>query len=137
MLSVKSIRARVEQRALAMLLESGAFHRHIRRLRATYAARRDAFARGLAASGGGLAMRRSAAGGHLIVVSRDDRWTATDLAAVLAGRGIRVEPLSDNRLLAGLDDSLVVYVSRPDAAALEQAGREIARVVRDGPTTSV
>ena len=49
---------RSKQRALALLLESGAFHRHIRRLRATYAARRDAFARGLADAGDALAIRR-------------------------------------------------------------------------------
>lgn len=125
--------AAIEQRALAMLLESGAFHRHVRRLRATYAGRRDAFARGLADGGRSLVIHRAWAGGHLIVAIRDDRWTATGLAVALAGLGIRVEPLSDNRLLAGPDDALVIYLSRPDEATLERAAREIGRVVRDGP----
>ncbi|MEO8468818.1 MAG: PLP-dependent aminotransferase family protein [Chloroflexota bacterium] len=125
--------AAVEQRAIALFLESGAFHRHVRRLRAVYAARRDAFARGLTDGGDGLAIRRSAAGGHLVVAILDERWTATQLAVVLAARGIRVEPLSDNRVLAGPDDAIVVYLSRSGEAILEHAGREMGRIVGRGP----
>lgn len=129
--------AALEQRALALLLESGAFHRHVRRLRAAYASRRDAFARGLAGAGDALAIHRATAGGHLIVTIIDDRWTATSLASAASQLGIRVEPLSANRLLPGPDDSLVVYLSRPDETTLERAGRAIARVVRTGPVIHV
>jgi GntR family transcriptional regulator/MocR family aminotransferase len=125
--------AAVEQRALALLLESGAFHRHIRRLRSAYAARRDAFARGVADARGALVIRRASAGGHLILAIADDRWTATALASAVSRVGIRVEPLSNNRLLPGPDDSLVVYLSRPDVATLEEAGRAIAGVIRARP----
>ena len=123
----------LEQRALAMFLERGAFHRHVRRLRGAYAARRDAFAAGLSAEPGSLVIRRAEAGGHLIVGITDPAWTATALAAALAESGLRVEPLSANRLLATADDELVVYLSRPDATTLAAAGREIARVAAAGP----
>jgi len=126
----------VEQRALAMLLESGAFHRHVRRLRGAFAARRDAFARGLAAGRGALDVQRASAGGHLLVMIRDGRWTASGLTAAVADVGIRVEPLSANRLLPGPDDALVVYLSRPDVSTLEQAGRAIGLIARAGPAAA-
>jgi len=122
--------AAIEQRALAIFLERGGFGRHVRRLRAEYAARRDAVARAIAPFGDSLEVRRASAGGHLILGIRDPRWTATDLATTLADSGIRVEPLSANRLLPAADDELVVYLSRPDAATLAAAAREIGRVVQ-------
>jgi GntR family transcriptional regulator/MocR family aminotransferase len=125
--------AAVEQRALAMLMEGGGFHRHIQRLRVTYAERRDAFAAGLRATGAGLEVRRASAGGHLIVGIVDPRWTATILADALALLGIRVEPLAANRSLAADDDELVVYISRLDAAALRTAGQRIGERALGGP----
>lgn len=125
--------AAVEQRALAMLLEGGGFHRHIKRLRATYAERRDGFVAAIRDSGAALDVRRASAGGHLIVGIADPRWTGTTLAAALASLGIRVEPLAANRLLAAPDDELVVYISRLDATALAEAGERIGRRARAGP----
>jgi GntR family transcriptional regulator/MocR family aminotransferase len=123
----------VEQRALALLLEGGGFHRHIRRLRNRYAERRDAFASALAATGARLEVRRASAGGHLVVGIVDPCWSGTTLAAAAAVCGIRIEPLSANRLLDGPDDELVVYLSRLDADALAAAARELGRLTRDGP----
>jgi GntR family transcriptional regulator/MocR family aminotransferase len=123
----------VEQRALALLLEGGGFHRHIRRLGAAYAVRRDAFTRALAAENVGLEVRRASAGGHLIVGILDERWTASALAAGLAESGIRMEPLSANRLLAAADDELVVYLGRHDATALSSVAGELGRLMRGRP----
>ena len=128
--------AAVEQRALALLLEGGAFYRHIRRLRAVYASRRDVLANALAAERVGLEVRRASAGGHLIVRIVDLVRTATGLAAALGEAGVRVEALSANRLLPARDDELVVYLSRPDAAALGRAAAEFGRVVRLGPSAA-
>ncbi len=125
--------AAVEQRALALLLEGGGFHRHLQRLRATYAARRAAFERALGDTRAGLEVRRASGGGHLILGILDDSWTATSLAATLATSGIRVEPLAANRLLDAADDELVVYISRLDAAALAAAACEIGRIAGAGP----
>lgn len=125
--------AAVEQRALALLLESGAFHRHVRRLRAVYAAKRDAFTRAIAAEGVALDVRRASAGGHLIIGIRDGSWTATALAAALAESGIRMEPLSANRLLDGPDDELVVYLARSDATALTRVASRLGELLRARP----
>ena len=130
--------AALEQRALALFIETGAFDRHVRRLRTAYAARRDALVAALADCGADLEVRRADAGGHLIVGIRDPRWTATNLSAALLREGVRVEALSANRLLPGGDDELVVYLSRPSAATLAAAVRTIGRVMRtaDGASTS-
>jgi GntR family transcriptional regulator/MocR family aminotransferase len=123
----------VEQRALALLLEGGAFHRHVRRLRAAYAVRRDAFNRALVAESVGLEVRRASAGGHLVVGILDERWTASALASALAEAGIRIEALSANRLIEGADDELVVYLGRHDATALTQVATELGRLLRGRP----
>ena len=114
-------------------MEGGGFGRHVRRLRAAYAARRDAFGRALAPYGSELEVRRAAAGGHLIVGIRDPRWSATSLAEALLAAGIRVEPLSANRLLPAADDELVVYLSRPGVETLRIAAAEMGRLARAGP----
>jgi len=51
----------------------------------------------------------------------------------MADAGIRVEPLSANRMLAAPDDELVVYLSRPDLGAVVRAAAEFGRMVRLGP----
>ncbi len=126
----------LEQRILALFMESGAFDRHVRQTRATFSARRDAFARALAATGAGLEVRRSSAGGHLIVGILDPNWTATTLSGAMGELGIRVEPLSANRRLAGPDDELVVYLSRPDIPMLERAARSMGALVQAGPSSA-
>lgn len=123
----------IEQRVLAMLLEDGAYARHVRRVRTLLAARREAFGAALAATGAPLEVRRAMAGGHLIVGILDPTWTASRLAAEVATVGVRVEPLSANRRLPGLDDELVIYLSRPDAAVLERAATTLADVIMSRP----
>jgi len=124
--------AAVEQRALAMLLEGGGFHRHIRRLRAAYAARRDAFIDALVAEDVGLEVRRASAGGHLVVGILEAHWTATVIARALADIGIRMETLSANRLIDAPDDELVVYLGRHDATKLVGVATELGRLMRAG-----
>jgi DNA-binding transcriptional MocR family regulator len=95
-----------------------------------YAERRDAFTRAIAAEGVALEVRRASAGGHLIIGIMDRRWTATAVASALAERGIRMEPLSANRLGDAPDDELVVYLARPDATALAGVANELGRLFR-------
>lgn len=128
--------AAVEQRALAMLLEDGGFLRHVRRLRAIYAARRDRFSRALAAEGIALEVRRASAGGHLIVGILDARWSASELASALAESGIRVEPLAANRLLDAADDEFVVYLARLDVDAIASVAASLGRLLRARPVST-
>jgi DNA-binding transcriptional MocR family regulator len=106
-------------------------------LRATYAARRDAFIRALAAERVGLEVRRASAGGHLIVGVLDPRWTATGLAKALAETGIRIQALSANRMLDAPDDELVVYLGRPDATVLANVAGQLGRLLRAGSPETV
>ena len=127
--------AAVEQRALAMLLVTGAFHRHIRRLRAAYARRRDAFASAACrrdVSDWRFAVHRP--GGHLIVGIVDpclDRDEPRELRWARPASGSKHSV--GNRLLPARDDELVVYLSRPDGPALARAAAEMGRIVRLGP----
>ncbi|HEX8025749.1 MAG TPA: PLP-dependent aminotransferase family protein, partial [Candidatus Limnocylindrales bacterium] len=119
----------VEQRALGRFLESGAYVRHLRRVRSLLAARRSAFRDELdRASKGRLRVRAGEVGGHLIV-DLGPNESATAVAADLLRRGVRVEPLSANRTLAGGPDrALVVYLSRVDEAGLRESARRLAAV---------
>ena len=118
----------LEQRALGRFVESGAYLRHLRRVRTRYGALRTTFERALRARAGGrLRVRGGEAGGHL-VVEVTDGTPATALAEAARRAGIRVEPLRANRMRPadGADDALVVYLTRATAAELEDAASRIA-----------
>lgn len=119
----------LEQRALGRFLESGAYLRHVRRVRTRYATLRAMFERALRArAGAGLRVRGGEAGGHLIVELADG-LQATELAATAIGVGVRVEPLRANRLRPsadGADDALVVYLTRVTSAELTEAAERLA-----------
>jgi GntR family transcriptional regulator/MocR family aminotransferase len=124
----------LEQRALALLLADGGFDQHVRRLRAAYRGRRDAFI-GELTRGAGEAMRIRPAtgGGHLVAVLRDPRWTASSFVAALMERGVRIEPLSANRIRPADDREIVVYYPRHDSATLRSVAGTMAAVLRGGP----
>jgi len=56
----------LDQHALALLIESGRFDRHLRRMRAEYAARRDVLVRALAQHASGVRLTGLAAGFHAV-----------------------------------------------------------------------
>jgi GntR family transcriptional regulator/MocR family aminotransferase len=129
----------LEQRALGRFVESGAYLRHLRRVRARYAALRSTFDREIRrVAGGRLRVRPGEAGGHLLVEIVGGRPTATELAAAVRLAGVRVEPLRANRLDrdVGPDDALVVYLTRATEADLAAAAARLAAAARraDVPT---
>jgi GntR family transcriptional regulator/MocR family aminotransferase len=118
----------LEQRALGRFVESGAYLRHLRRVRTRYAALRTTFERALRASADGrLRVRAGEAGGHLVVEVLDGT-PATVLADAARATGVRVEPLRANRMrpAEGADDALVVYLTRATAAELQDAASRLA-----------
>ncbi|MEO8273258.1 MAG: PLP-dependent aminotransferase family protein [Chloroflexota bacterium] len=128
----------LEQRALGRFVESGAYLRHLRRVRTRYASLRATFERALRAQAGPrLRVRAGEAGGHVIVEVADGT-SASLLADVARAAGVRVEPLRANRLnpAAGADDALVVYLTRATAPELLEAAARLAAcvtAVRPGP----
>jgi GntR family transcriptional regulator / MocR family aminotransferase len=70
----------LEQLALARLIESGRFDRHLRHMRRVYAARRDTLLAALSDHAPGVPVHGLAAGFHAVAELRDD----TDEAAIVA-----------------------------------------------------
>jgi GntR family transcriptional regulator/MocR family aminotransferase len=118
----------LEQRALGRFIESGAYLRHLRRVRARYALLRATLERALRARAGDrLRVRPGEAGGH-VVVEVLDGTAASALADAARLAGVRVEPLVANRLhpSAGADDALVVYLTRATPGELLDAAARLA-----------
>jgi GntR family transcriptional regulator/MocR family aminotransferase len=124
----------LEQRALGRFVESGAYVRHLRRVRTRYGALRAAFEREIRRRAGDrLRVRPGEAGGHLLVEIVPGGPSATDLAARARSAGVRVEPLRANRMdrAGAADDALVVYLTRATEAELVEAARRLARLASD------
>ncbi|HEY4228128.1 MAG TPA: PLP-dependent aminotransferase family protein [Candidatus Limnocylindrales bacterium] len=124
----------LEQRALGRFVESGAYQRHLRRVRARYRTLRTTFERELRRRAGGrLRVRPGEAGGHLLVEVAAGGPPATELAAGARKLGVRVETLRANRLdrTAGADDALVVYLTRASGPELSEAATRLALALDD------
>jgi GntR family transcriptional regulator / MocR family aminotransferase len=124
----------LEQRALGRFVESGAYQRHLRRVRARYGALRATFERELhRVAGARLRVRPGEAGGHVLVEIARGGLPASVLAERVRAAGVRVEPLRANRLdrSAGRDDTLVVYLTRATDTDLRNAAARIASVLGD------
>lgn len=119
----------LEQRALGRFVESGAYQRHLRRVRARFGALRTTFERELHRHASGhLRVRPGEAGGHLLVEIAPRGLSATELATSARAAGVRLEPLRANRMHreGTADDAVVVYLTRADDAQLVAAARRLA-----------
>ncbi len=122
----------LEQRALGRFVESGAYQRHLRRVRTRYATLRSTFERELSRRAGGLLrVRPGEAGGHLLVEIAPGGPSASDLATAARASGIRVEPLRANRMdrTIGDDDAIVVYLTRASERDVSIAAERLALLV--------
>jgi GntR family transcriptional regulator / MocR family aminotransferase len=88
--------AGIDQLALALLIESGRYDRHLRRMRGEYAARRDALVTALAGCAPDLRVTGLAAGFHAVV----ELPAGTDVAGLVERarqRGVGLYPMSRYR----------------------------------------
>jgi GntR family transcriptional regulator / MocR family aminotransferase len=127
----------IDQLALAGLLSSGEYERHVVRARHAYRRRRDLLVRALTANLPGLHIRGAAAGMQLLLPLADGTDDVS-LAEAAAARGINISPLSrfhlaespERGLLAGFG-RLPEHKIRPAAdalsALLSQAGAAAGR----------
>ena len=119
----------LDQLTLAELLTSGAYHRHVRRARSVYRARRDRLVAALAQELPGLAIEGVAAGVHVLL--RLPPGVDDAAVAETASRArIAVPPLSAFRVRTAGDGGLVIGYGRLHEAAVGAATRALARVVR-------
>ncbi|MEY9872505.1 GntR family transcriptional regulator/MocR family aminotransferase [Streptacidiphilus sp. MAP12-33] len=90
----------LDQLALAALLESGRYDRHLRRMRAVYAGRRATLVDALARHARHVRVSGLAAGFHAVAhlpASADERA----VVAAAAGRSVGLYPMADHRALPG------------------------------------
>ena len=90
----------LDQLALASLISSGRFDRHLRRMRAVYAERRDALITALRAHAPAASITGLAAGFHA-VVTLPDGVSESDVVAAARQRSVGVYGMGDYRFSAG------------------------------------
>jgi GntR family transcriptional regulator / MocR family aminotransferase len=86
----------LDQLVLARLIESGRFDKHLRRMRAVYAARRGVLLDALARHAPEVELRGLAAGFHAVARLPDGVDEQTVVSAA-AGRSIKLHPMSSYR----------------------------------------
>jgi GntR family transcriptional regulator / MocR family aminotransferase len=120
----------LEQLAMAELLASGEYDRHVARARQVYRRRRDALVGSVARRLPGLRLDGAAAGLHLLLRLPD---TADDIAIVrdAEARGVRVEALSPMSLVAAPERGLVLGYSRLPVERIDEAVRQLEEILHD------
>jgi GntR family transcriptional regulator/MocR family aminotransferase len=101
----------IDQLALADLLSSGEYERHIARARHAYRRRRDLLVRALTANLPGLHIRGAAAGMQLLLPLADDTDDVS-LAEAAAAQGINISPLSHFHLAPSPERGLLAGFGR-------------------------
>jgi GntR family transcriptional regulator / MocR family aminotransferase len=116
----------LDQLALAALVESGAYDRHLRAARLRYRARRDALVGALAERLPACEVSGVAAGLHL-VLALEPGVDAAALAARAAARGVRVASLDRYRVQGrGAGPGLVLGYGNLADESVERAVTELA-----------
>ena len=110
----------LEQLALAELIESGDYDRHVARARHVYRQRRDGLIAALARHLPGLTVQGAAAGLH-VLLRLPDGVDDVAVQAVAAERGIGVNPLSPMSHAGSSDSGLVVGYSRLTVESIDGA----------------
>jgi GntR family transcriptional regulator/MocR family aminotransferase len=119
----------LEQLALADLLASGEYDRHVARARGVYRQRRDALVAAVGRLLPGLRLDGAAAGLHVLLRLPDD---VDDVAVVrtAAERGVRVDALTPMSLVGAHERGLVLGYSRLPAERMPEAVALLADVLR-------
>jgi GntR family transcriptional regulator/MocR family aminotransferase len=120
----------LDQLALAALIESGRYDRHLRRMRGVYAARRKALMDALARHAPGLELRGLAAGFHVLVLLPEG---VTEEEAVTAARerSVGVYGLRDNTFgEERWPPALVMGFGNVGEGAIEQGVEALAEALR-------
>jgi GntR family transcriptional regulator/MocR family aminotransferase len=118
----------IEQRALAHLIASGEYERHIRRARTAYRRRRDSLTAALREHLPELPVEGVAAGLHVLVRLPDESDDEA-VAARAEARGVRVTPLSRYGHSERAGRGLVIGYGRIHEASIPPAIRALAAVL--------
>jgi GntR family transcriptional regulator/MocR family aminotransferase len=116
----------LEQHVLADLLRTGAYDRHLRRMRREYRTRRDALVRALAEHFPEITVRGVSAGLHLLA-ELPGGWDERAVAAAARARGLAAEPVAPMRHRPGPPALVVGFARLP----VQRAGEVVAAVAGD------
>ena len=125
----------LDQEALALLMETGRFDRHLRRVRDIYRARRDVLAAEVERTFGPGRLRGLAAGCHALL-HLPEGSSERAVAATAATMGVRVNPLGHYRVVTEdttaepLPPALVLGFGNVDEHQIRNGIRRIAHAVR-------
>ncbi|GAA3125691.1 PLP-dependent aminotransferase family protein [Planomonospora alba] len=111
----------LEQHVLAELLRTGAYDRHLRRMRREYRARRDALVRALAGHLPQVAVWGVSAGLHLFA-ELPAGWDEEAVAAAARARGLAAEPVAPMRHRPGPPALVLGFARLPVHRAAEVVG---------------
>ena len=126
----------LDQLALAALIESGRYDRHLRRMRGVYSARREALMDALARHAPGLDLRGLAAGFHVLVILPEG-VTEAEVVAAARERSVGVYGLSDNAFgEARWPPALVIGFGNVGEGAIEDGIAAIADLLNPEATTA-
>jgi GntR family transcriptional regulator/MocR family aminotransferase len=120
----------VDQLALADLLSTGEYERHVVRARHEYQRRRDRLVRALSAKLPRLAFRGAAAGMQLLL-RLDEGADDIAIADAAASRGIRVRALSPLHLTPSKERGLLLGYGRLSEDRIERAVGALSLVLKD------
>jgi GntR family transcriptional regulator/MocR family aminotransferase len=125
----------LEQLALAELIDSGDYDRHVARARHVYRQRRDLLIEALARDLPDFPVQGAAAGLHVLLRLPD---AADDVAvqAIAAERGIGVNPLSTMTISGPVERGLVLGYSRLTVERIDAAVGALAACLADAGVTS-
>jgi GntR family transcriptional regulator / MocR family aminotransferase len=120
----------LEQLAMAELLASGDYDRHVARARQVYRRRRDTLVSSITRRLPGLRLDGAAAGLHLLL-RLPDAVDDMAVARTAEARGVRVEALSPMSLVAASERGLVLGYSRLPAERIDGAVEMLAEILRE------
>jgi len=120
----------IDQLALADLLTTGEYERHVVRARQEYRRRRDRLVSALSMSLSGLELRGAAAGMQLLL-QLPDEVDDVAIADAAASQGIGVRPLSPLHLTASQERGLLLGYGRLSDRRIEEAVGALASVIRE------
>ncbi|GAA4468026.1 PLP-dependent aminotransferase family protein [Phytohabitans houttuyneae] len=123
----------LDQLALARLIESGRYDRHLRRMRGVYAGRREALAGALARHAPGLRLTGLAAGFHA-VLHLPEGVREADVVAAARERSVGLYGMSDFRMSGGTTPGqLVIGFGNLGEPAIERGVAAVADLLTGKP----
>jgi GntR family transcriptional regulator / MocR family aminotransferase len=118
----------IDQIALAHMLASGDYDRHINRARHAYRRRRDRLIAALATTLGHPEIRGTAAGVH-VLLRLPDHTDDTAIATAAASKGIAIQPLSALHMTPNPERGLLLGYGRLPESRIPQAVHALAAVL--------